>query len=60
MALILFAFVSVTYFINLFFDNQNISNNRLSDFRPKIIILPFEIQSSEDKFITDHAIFFRY
>ena len=55
MALILFAFVSVTYFTNLFLDNQNISNNRLSDIRPKIIILPFEIQSSEDKFITDHA-----
>ena len=55
MALILFAFVSVTYFTNLFLDNQNISNQRLSDIRPKIIILPFEIQSSDDKFITDHA-----
>ena len=53
--LILIAFVSITYFAFISNDDQTISSNVLSDIRPKIIILPFEIQTTEANFRGEQA-----
>ena len=53
--LILIAFVSITYFAFISNDDQTISSNVLSDIRPKIIILPFEIQTTEANFRSEQA-----
>ena len=54
-ALILIVSVSITYFTSVFKNDQIISSNSISDFRPKIIILPFEIQSPETDFESEQA-----
>ena len=54
-ALILIVSVSITYFTTVFKDDQIIPSNSISDFRPKIIILPFEIQSPETGFESEQA-----
>ena len=53
--LILIAFVSITYFAIISNNDQTISSNVLSDIRPKIIILPFEIQTTEENFRSEQA-----
>ena len=53
--LILIVSVSITYFTTVFKDDQIIPSNNISDFRPKIIILPFEIQSPETGLESEQA-----
>ena len=55
MSLILVASIAIIYYSSVFNDDQIISTTALSDIRPKIIILPFESQSTEANFGSDQA-----
>ena len=54
-ALILIASVAITYFLIIFKNEETNSSTKLSDIRPKIIILPFESQSPEADFVNEQA-----
>ena len=53
--LILIASAAITYFSIFFNNEETISATIISDIRPKILILPFESQSSEENFGSEQA-----